>query len=650
MLNDRGLLTEQTGALGAELLVPETVQAVIAARLDTLPPERKAVLHDASVLGKVFWAGAVTSIGEHERGTVEVSLRELSRKELVRRSRQSSVANDVEYAFWHALARDVAYGQIPRRVRARKHRAAAEWIAQMAGERVADHAELLAHHYGEALSLARASGEEELARELREPALKFLELAGDHTFQLGGIDAEPYFRRALELVDDPRTRGRLLVKHGRALGRREQADELLAEAIELLRDHGSGTELAEALEVQALALRWRGKTSEARAIFEQALEAALPDGPTPVLSEIYGDLSFNALMQGDDDAALQYAEQALRIAEQLADPRYRYEALEMRALALIEKGELEGIDDLRTARDGQLELGQGAIAAVTWGNLGEVVWLENGPAAGLEEKRQAAEIGLSRGAPSAARWIRAEMTWIQYDAGNWDDVLSLVDEIAAEEARAGTSQASTVAQSHKGRVLAQRGSLAAATAVRDDALPRAREIGDMQVVVPALVTSALVDLYAGRAGEAAAQIEELELLTRGHGFSRAREAAEALRICRRTGALATAEALAAGPEPKLTRDVNARHVARATLLELRGEYATACEQYEESATRWHEYGFPLEEAHALLGAARCLSALERADDAAVRATSAREIFSSLDARFLVAEADALVPGMQAASA
>src|ERR671937_642445 len=94
---------------------------------------------------------------------------ELARKEFVRPSRTSSVEHEEEYLFWHVLVRDVAYGQIPRAARSRKHRAAAAWIEQLAGERVTDHAEFLAHHYGQALELARRAGAEDEANELEEP-------------------------------------------------------------------------------------------------------------------------------------------------------------------------------------------------------------------------------------------------------------------------------------------------------------------------------------------------------------------------------------------------------------------------------------------------------------------------------------------------
>ena len=123
------------------------MQGIIAARLDTLPTEEKELLQDAAVIGRVFWLGALG----RERWTLEERLHALARKEFVTRNRRSAVAGEDEYAFRHALVRDVAYEQIPRRARADKHRAAAEWIESLG--RTEDHAEMLAHHYASALEL-----------------------------------------------------------------------------------------------------------------------------------------------------------------------------------------------------------------------------------------------------------------------------------------------------------------------------------------------------------------------------------------------------------------------------------------------------------------------------------------------------------------
>ena len=104
-------------------------------------------------------------------------------KSSLRPARLSSVEGQTEYSFWHALTRDVAYGQIPRSARAAKHEAAADWLEQMAGDRVADHADLLAHHTTEALALASAAGQATDA-ELELRAARYLVLAGDRALEL----------------------------------------------------------------------------------------------------------------------------------------------------------------------------------------------------------------------------------------------------------------------------------------------------------------------------------------------------------------------------------------------------------------------------------------------------------------------------------
>ncbi len=142
----------------SELRLPEGVQALIAARLDTLPAETKGLLQDASVVGRTFWTGAVAAIGGRDAEAVQAGLRELVRREFVRPVRVSSVKGQDEFSIWHALVRDVAYQQIPRARRAEKHVAAAAWIEETAQERVGDHAEILVHHYEQALELSRAAG------------------------------------------------------------------------------------------------------------------------------------------------------------------------------------------------------------------------------------------------------------------------------------------------------------------------------------------------------------------------------------------------------------------------------------------------------------------------------------------------------------
>jgi class 3 adenylate cyclase len=160
MLADRGIL-QQVGGTRPEhidqLPLPETVEGIIAARLDTLPPELKALVADAAVLGRVSWLGALAALAGREPILLEEGLHLLERREFLRRERHSALAGERQYAFRHVLVRDVAYRQLPRAVRAAKHRQAAEWLQRLSSDR--DRAALVAHHYAAALAVARAAAQ-----------------------------------------------------------------------------------------------------------------------------------------------------------------------------------------------------------------------------------------------------------------------------------------------------------------------------------------------------------------------------------------------------------------------------------------------------------------------------------------------------------
>ncbi len=144
----------------ATATTPRTVRAIIAARLDLLPPDHKMVLQDAAVIGKTFWLGALASVAGLEPPALSEALGSLERRGFIRRERGSRVAGEVQYAFHHGLLRDTAYGQLPRRSKAQRHRRAAGWFESLAPDRWERNAETLAHHYHEAVNAGRAAGEE----------------------------------------------------------------------------------------------------------------------------------------------------------------------------------------------------------------------------------------------------------------------------------------------------------------------------------------------------------------------------------------------------------------------------------------------------------------------------------------------------------
>jgi class 3 adenylate cyclase/tetratricopeptide (TPR) repeat protein len=163
----------------ADVLIPDTVQGVIAARIDLLAPEEKRTLQSAAVVGRVFWAGPVSLLlnGGGDWGGVEEVLDRLEGRELILARLGSSMAGEREFIFKHILTRDVAYEMLPRRDWGAAHAAVARWIEEMAGGRRAEVAELLAHHYGQAHRNAKEDPHasvqdvEELRRHAFEAAL-----------------------------------------------------------------------------------------------------------------------------------------------------------------------------------------------------------------------------------------------------------------------------------------------------------------------------------------------------------------------------------------------------------------------------------------------------------------------------------------------
>ena len=201
-----------------ETAVPPTIAALLASRIDALPPDAKAVLLDASVVGKTFWSGAVAALGSRDRSEVEPLLADLARRELVRPAFPSSMAGEAEYTFVHALVRDVAYGELPRSARLARHRATAAWITDRAGAALGEDAEIVIAHLERALELATVTGAAGETDEIQVGLVDALLVAADNAMRTDVPRAVVHLRRALDIVDadDPR-RPALLARLGWAL-------------------------------------------------------------------------------------------------------------------------------------------------------------------------------------------------------------------------------------------------------------------------------------------------------------------------------------------------------------------------------------------------------------------------------------------------
>jgi class 3 adenylate cyclase/tetratricopeptide (TPR) repeat protein len=148
--NDRWVATGS--AVHVEL--PDTIHALLAARIDGLPAEEKRVLQDAAVVGRAFWEAALG--GGRGTGDAATLLRNLERRGLVVARPTSTLPGQIEYLFRHALIRDVAYAAVPKARRAIAHAEVGEWIERLAGERLDEMGELVAFHYRSAVEGADA--------------------------------------------------------------------------------------------------------------------------------------------------------------------------------------------------------------------------------------------------------------------------------------------------------------------------------------------------------------------------------------------------------------------------------------------------------------------------------------------------------------
>ena len=147
-------LTTSVAEGRVEGALPTSMKTLIASRIDALPPDERRVMIDASVLGKVFWHGALERMG----GDASASLESLEGRDLIRRETVSRIGGDTEYTFKHVLLREAAYATLPRPARREKHALAAAFLEQATGERTSESATMLAHHWREAGDTDRAWG------------------------------------------------------------------------------------------------------------------------------------------------------------------------------------------------------------------------------------------------------------------------------------------------------------------------------------------------------------------------------------------------------------------------------------------------------------------------------------------------------------
>jgi class 3 adenylate cyclase/tetratricopeptide (TPR) repeat protein len=485
-----------------EVELPETVQGIIAARLDTLPTEEKELLQDASVLGRVFWLGALG----RERWTLEERLHVLARKEFVTRNRRSSVAGEDEYIFRHALVRDVAYEQIPRAARVDKHLAVAGWLESLG--RSDDHAEMLAHHYASALEYANASGRQHPA--LAERGRAALREAGDRAGSLSSFAAAArYYGQALALdAADPTDQASLLFRRGRALFHAGDPDSaaVLEEARHALLDVGDAERAAETDAVLAELWWYRGEAERSSSHLERAYALVTDLPPSAARAHVLSQVARYRMLAGLYEDAIRVAAEALTMAENLDLPELEAHALDTIGTARTWMGDAGGLVDLQRAVEIATEAGSPEVARAS-NNLSVSVWILGDLRRGLELMEDAVAHADRLGLANLAKFTRNVRVWLLFRTGRWDEAVPPTDAFIAA-CEAGETHY------HEGGMRLRR---AAVRLARDDvdgaledvrkSIPLAERAKDPQARVPWLALAARLLVDAGRPEDARPLVE-----------------------------------------------------------------------------------------------------------------------------------------------
>ena len=484
--------------------LPETVQGIVAARVDLLPADEKSLLQDASVLGKVFWSDALASLGGIDPWQLTGMLRSLERKEFVRREQRSAVAGATQHAFMHALVRDTAYGQLPRAARAARHVAAADWIESLPDDRAEDRAETLAHHYLTAIELLRAAGEETTRLDAR--AVSALQEAGERSLALGASSAAARFLgRALDLLPDgTEPTPDLLFSAGRAFVSVGREGDELERAVSAFELEGNHERAAEAAIVAGLRDWASAGAPGARPWLARAAELVEGRPPSRARALVLAEQARQAMLAYQLDTSIELTGEALKLADAIGDEEIRADVLVTRGACLVNVGaSTEGLRLMEEAI--AIVGGRGPVAGRGYTNLGVAL----GAMGDLRRQLATFEVGLARaereGDESMIWFTRGNLASALYGAGRWDEALELVDQLL--DAPDAFQYMAWSGRFTRAYIHDARGAGADALVDVEWAVAHARELDDAQTLIPALVSESF---FFGRHGDPARADRALE--------------------------------------------------------------------------------------------------------------------------------------------
>jgi hypothetical protein len=547
-------------------------------------------------------------------------LHRLERREFVQRERRSTVAGETEYAFRHALVREVAYEQIPRAQRGEKHRRVADWLETLG--RSEDLAELLAHHYVAVLDYSEPDAE------FAARAARALGEAGERALKLNAYaTAARFFRRALDLAGDAE-RGRLLFGLGNALATLAdpEAAECLAEASEMLVTAGDPETAAEA-ECFLAQIAW--DAADAPGVDEhvrRAVELVHGRPPSAAHAQALSQAARFQMLGGRLSESIETGTDAERMARELGLDAVRADALATTGTARGDLGDQRGDADLETA----IELAEAANAPLPLSRgLNNLAWRYTGidtqRAHDVTERNY--ETQRRYGNVRQTWWARGQLVDTAFETGRWDEAVEHAEAVIAYIEAGNPQYVEAQCRLIRSAIRFARGEAGTFDAEIDLALTLAAEATDPQAKGPVSIYAAYLRLWAGdRAG--AHQLFDLSLET-------ARTTEFGLRLIHYEAALLAA-LLELDPAqlalPPVAVADTPRQRATAALLE--GDLLGAADALAE-------LGKVNDEAYLRLHVGSRLLAEGREDEGRVQIERALAFYRSVRATRFVAEAEAL---------
>ncbi|MDP9340740.1 MAG: AAA family ATPase, partial [Actinomycetota bacterium] len=643
MLLDRGLLVQEgneyrpTGPIEA-LEVPETLHALIAARLDGLGTGERRLLQDAAVLGKTFTKAALGAITPQSEDALEPLLSSLVHKEVLGIQADPRSPERGQYGFLQDLVRRVAYETLSKRERKAKHLAVAAFLEETWAQEEEDVVEVLASHYLDAYHAAPDAPD---ASEIKARARDRLTRAGERAASLAANQqAQHYFEQAIELTDDPLTRAELHERAGRMAwtgGTTAEARSHHEAAITTFESIGL-THPAARVSAALAEVTWQeGHIEEAVQRMEEAFEVLSGEEQDADLAALAAQLGRLLYFSGRTDEALVRIELALEIGEALRLQEVMSQALNTKGLILGTRGRFEeGTILVRHSLQLALDNDLSAAALRAFGNLGALAsWQDR-----LEEVMEWVQRGLEHARKVGDRLyelsaLLGPIPDLAY-LGRWDEAVALAEEFGANEDLPEGILTGILMLAH---VYVHRGQLDAARDVLA-LIPEGESARDVQTRAVYQVARAPLLRAEGRLVEALAAGQDayrtrhemgLQHQAVKEGLAEALEAAFALGDLERAeDLLGEIEAMRPGELTPYLQAQGARFGAR--LSAARSDIERVEPGFAAAAERFRELSMPFLRAVTLLEHGEWLAVQDRYAEAVPLLDDAREIFERLRAR------------------